>query len=149
MSLLTPKVEAVVNNNGLPDTVRHRLLLIDDAPDNLEVLTIMLSGKYDVLGYSSAEEAMLALINYQPELLLLDVAMAPVNGMDLLREIRSMKDFLSISAIAVTGFARDVDREMFLAAGFQAVVTKPIVDLTKLEEIIDGLLSSSLGSEAA
>lgn len=123
--------------------VKRRILLIDDAPDNLEVLTILLEDKYDVLSYGSSQEALLALPYSKPELLLLDVAMSPVNGLDLLREIRGMGGFCNIPAIAVTAFARDLDKERFLAAGFQSIVTKPILDVSSMEAIIDRLLQST------
>ena len=43
--------------------MKRRLLLIDDAPDNLEFLTLLLRDKYDVLSYASCVEARLALLN--------------------------------------------------------------------------------------
>jgi CheY-like chemotaxis protein len=54
-----------------------------------------------------------------------------------------MQGFCRIPAIAVTAFAHDVERQTLLAAGFQAVVTKPVLDLPKLEAIIEGLLKSN------
>ena len=44
--------------------------------------------------------------------------------------------------MALTGFARDVERERFLDGGFQAVVVKPILDYGELTAVIDGLVNS-------
>ena len=70
--------------------------------------------------------------------------MSPINGVDFLSEVRAMRGFSGIPAIAVTALAHDAERETFLAAGFQEVVIKPILDLAKLEGIIARLLTGPL-----
>lgn len=120
-----------------------QLLLVEDDADNREMLTILLSGSYSVASYGSAEEALEALEAVRPDLLLLDIGMKPVDGVRCLQAIRAQSGFSETSAIALTGFAREVDRQAFLAAGFQAVVTKPIVDYQALETLIDTLLQGA------
>ena len=96
----------ITNSAGHAYTVKRRLLLIDDAPDNLEVLTVMLRDGYDVFCYGSCREALLDLSDIKPDLLLLDVLMSPINGVDFLSEVRAMRGFSGIPAIAVTAGAR-------------------------------------------
>ena len=119
-----------------------RLLLVEDDPDNLAVMTMILSEKYNVSSHGSSEEALGAIVNFKPDLLVLDVRMSPVNGVECLRSIRDIPGYGNIPAIALTSFARAVERSVFLAAGFQAVVTKPILEPEKLEALIDSLLES-------
>ena len=124
-----------------------RLLLVDDNRDNLEVLTVLLSAKYSVASCGSADEALGVLEEVTPDLLVLDIRMAPVDGLQCLAAIRGVPGYGRIPAIALTAFARDIEREAFLAAGFQAVVTKPILDHRQLEALIDALTSA--GNPAA
>lgn len=74
----------------------------------------------------------------KPDLLLLDIRMFPINGVDFLKEVRAMQGFSNIPAIAVTALARDVEKKEFVAAGFQAIVTKPILDLAIMEALSTG-----------
>ena len=122
-----------------------RLLLVDDNQDNLEILTVILGEKYHVLSYACAQEALTALEAAKPDLVLLDIGMSPVDGLQCLEAIRGMPGYGSIPAIALTAYARDVEREAFLTAGFQAVVTKPILD----HEDLFGSVIALLASEAA
>jgi CheY-like chemotaxis protein len=117
-----------------------RLLVVEDDPDNLALLTIVLREKYIVLAHGSAAEAMMDVLGFNPNLLVLDVGMLPVNGLECLSAIRSLPGYSGIPAIALTGFAREADKKMFLEAGFQAVVTKPILDQRELQRLIETLL---------
>jgi CheY-like chemotaxis protein len=121
---------------------RARLLLVDDNQDNLEIVTVILSDKYDVLSYACAEEALKAIEAAKPDLVLLDIGMSPVDGLQCLAAIRAIPGYGSIPAIALTAYARDVDRKAFLANGFQAVVTKPILDHQELFGAITALPTS-------
>jgi CheY-like chemotaxis protein len=129
----------MLSNHNDACTTGRRLLLIDDVADNLEVL-MLLRDRYNVFSYGSGSEALLHVKDIKPDLLLLDVLMSPINGVDFLTQVRAMHEFCSIPAIAVTALAHDAERTRFLAAGFQAIVTKPILDLANLETIIDSLL---------
>jgi CheY-like chemotaxis protein len=117
-----------------------RLLLVDDNPDNLELLAVLLGEKYCVASYGSAAEALSDLEAVRPDLLVLDIAMAPVDGLQCLESIRAKPGYAEIPAIALTAFAREVERKAFLGAGFQAVVTKPILDHAALSDVIDAVL---------
>jgi CheY-like chemotaxis protein len=119
-----------------------RLLLVEDDPDNLEVLTVILSDHYHVLSCSSADAALAALETGKPDLLLLDICMGPVDGLACLKAIRATPGYGSIPAIALTGYAHDVERRAFQAAGFQRVIIKPILDYEELFAAITALLTS-------
>jgi CheY-like chemotaxis protein len=119
-----------------------RLLLVDDNRDNLEILTVILGEKYHVLSYACAEEALMALEAARPDLVMLDIGMSPVDGLQCLEAIRGLPGFGRLPAIALTAYARDVERQAFLAAGFQAVVTKPVLDHEELFGVITAVLTS-------
>ena len=117
-----------------------RLLLVDDDQDNLEVLTVLLRERFHVSSFACAQEALTALEAARPHLVLLDIGMGPVDGLQCLEAIRAMPEHGSIPAIALTAYARDAEQKAFLAAGFQAVVTKPILDPHQLFGPITALL---------
>lgn len=105
-----------------------RLMVVEDDQDTLDLFTLWLSEKYTVFSFRYADEALAALETVKPHLLLLDIGMGPIDGVACLRAVRSKPDYRRIPAIALTGYARECEREAFQAAGFQAVVTKPVLD---------------------
>jgi CheY-like chemotaxis protein len=123
-----------------------RLLLVEDNRDNLEIFTVMLSARYQVAGCGSAAEALTLLDTFRPDVLVLDIRMSPVDGVQCLEAIRAVPGHSRTPAIALTALAREVERQAFLAAGFEAVVTKPIIDYGHLEGVIDGVLESARSS---
>ena len=118
------------------------MLLIDDPPDNLEFLTALLCNNYEVFSHGSSREARPVLADIAPDLLFLDVRMFPINGANFLREVRAIQRFCGIPAIAVTAMAHDVEEQALLAEGFQAIVTKPTLEVSQLEATINALLKS-------
>jgi CheY-like chemotaxis protein len=122
-----------------------RLLLVDDNEDNLEMFRVVLSQRYDVSSYACPQDALAAVEAAKPDLVLLDIGMRPIDGLQCLKAIRERPGCGNIPAIALTAYARDVDREAFLAAGFQAIVTKPILD----DEELFGPITAVLALTAA
>lgn len=122
---------------------KARLLVVDDNADILEMLTVLLSDKYSIASCGSAEEALTTLEASSPDILMLDIRMSPVDGLQCLEAIRAVPGHARTPAIALTAFARDAERQVFLAGGFQAVIVKPILDLGELERIIDTLLDAT------
>lgn len=119
-----------------------RVLVVDDNADILEMLTVLLGEKYCVVSCGSAAEALTAVAGARPDVLMLDIRMTPVDGTACLEAIRALPGYKTIPAIALTAFAREAERQAFLAAGFQAVITKPMLDPRELETAIDKLLTS-------
>ena len=137
------------HHEARPATRAARLLVVDDNPDNLEIVTVLLGQKYDVYGYGSAAEALDALDTVRPGLLVLDIRMRGVDGLQCLQAIRARPGYAGIPAVALTAFARDVEQKAFLDAGFQAVVTKPILDDRELLGTIEHLLAAPVLSAAS
>ena len=127
-------------------TTRPSLLLVEDDGDTLEVFSILLGERYAVSAYRSPLDALRGLGDARPDLLLLDIGMHPINGVECLRQIRATPGHADVPAVALTGYARDSERVRFLADGFQAVVVKPILDTADLMAVIDGLVDRSRAS---
>ena len=121
---------------------RPRLVLVDDHQDSLEVYSILFGEKYTIFGYASAGEALQAIDVAKPDVLVLDIGMYPVDRVECLKTIRAMPGYRDIPAVALTGFAYEVERQGFFDAGFQAVAVKPVLDLGELIAVIDRLVNA-------
>jgi CheY-like chemotaxis protein len=121
---------------------RTTVVLVEDDEDTLEAFSILLGEKYRVVAYRSGLEAVRAIDAAKPDVLLLDIGMAPVDGVQCLEAIRARPAYRDLPAVALTGFARDVECERFIAVGFQAVVVKPVMDHQRLMAVIDRLVSA-------
>jgi PAS domain S-box-containing protein len=104
-----------------------RVIVVDDEADSRDLIaSLLLDVGADVVSVGSVAEALRAIYERTPELVICDLGMPYADGFDLLRHIRSMGGTAAtIPVIAVTAYARDEDRERALSAGFQAHVGKP------------------------
>ena len=116
------------------------LLIVDDDPDALAMLRIILNDRgATVMSASSAEEAIALIGETLPDLLVSDIGMPGMDGYELLRRIRSgtaVADARSLPAIALTSFSRDEDRDQATLAGFDAHCAKPLQPLTLVRQIL-------------
>ena len=121
-----------------------RLLIVDDEADAREVMRFMLErGGAQVRTADSAAQALDAIREAQPDLLISDIGMPVEDGYVLVRRLRAMEEGLGrrLPAIALTAYASEEDTRRALAAGFDAHLSKP-VDPARLIDIAAGLASS-------
>ncbi|MEA5552162.1 PAS domain S-box protein [Anabaena cylindrica UHCC 0172] len=106
-----------------------RVLIVDDEADARHLLTTIL-GQYgaQVMAVSSAPEAITALPEFHPDILVSDIGMPQEDGYTLIRKIRSLPSDKGgkIPAVALTAYARAEDRTQALLAGFQLHIPKPV-----------------------
>src|SRR5205823_4848917 len=120
--------------------------IIEDTQDHVEVLRAMLEDDFEIISFGSCGAALAALETFPPHLLLMDIGMAHIDGVQCLDRIRAMSQFSQTPAIAITAYAFPEDKERCLSAGFQAVVVKPMIDQTQVRKLIDRLLSAAGGA---
>ncbi|QLE58012.1 PAS domain S-box protein [Nostoc sp. TCL26-01] len=133
----TPDIEP--NLQGL------RLVVVDDDADTLELLTFILEQQgVEVKAVSSATEALKAITQTQPDLLLSDIGMPEVDGYMLIQRLRTMETSTTkkLPAIALTAFAGEADSQRIISSGFQYHLTKP-VEPSELAKVIANLVMSS------
>jgi CheY-like chemotaxis protein len=121
---------------------RNRVLLVQDDQDSLEAFSILLGERYTVFAHASPVDALAGIDAAKPDVLVLDIGRLPGEGVQCLGTIRAIARYRDVPALALTGFARDVERRTFLDGGFQAVVVKPVVDHDDLVALIDRLVRS-------
>ena len=106
-----------------------QVLVVDDEVDTREwIVTILKQSGSEVKAVSSVGEALEALENFKPNVLVSDIGMPGEDGYALIRKIRELETDTGgrIPAVALTGYARVEDYRAALAAGFQLHVAKPI-----------------------
>ena len=118
-----------------------QILLVEDNPDNRLLATVLLEQRYRVVAAASAEEALILLPMLDPDLLLIDISLPGMDGIELLAEIRRRAAFAGLPAIAFTAHAMDGDRERFLGQGFDSYLSKPILRERLLFEAVDQALA--------
>ena len=114
--------------------------LVEDNADNRLVVRMLLSVKYDVCDYESGPAALGALAAAGarlPDVVLTDIDMPGMDGLEVLRRIRATPSLATLPVVALTAHAMRGQREQLLAAGFDGYVSKPIVDEVALFAAID------------
>lgn len=122
-------------SDGKPERLNLSIIVIEDSPDTLNMLKLWLdSYGCKTLMAASAIEGIKLAAGSKPDLIISDIGMPDVDGYELIRKLRRMPGLEQVPAIALTGYAREEDREMALAAGYNAHIAKPanIDDLLKL-----------------
>jgi PAS domain S-box-containing protein len=116
-----------------------RVLVVDDEPDTLEILCLMLnrSGAH-VRAAGSSADAVKIFSEWQPNVLVSDLGMPGEDGFTLISRIRALRPEQggNIPAAALTAHARAEDREKVLAAGFQAHIPKPVDPATLVSALV-------------
>ena len=103
------------------------ILVVDDNPTNLKLASELLEMEgYEVLRASDAEEAQSILGEARPELILMDIALPGMDGLELTRKLKSTPGLAHIPIIALSAFAMKGDEEKALASGCDGYITKPI-----------------------
>ncbi|MGQ0763320.1 MAG: hybrid sensor histidine kinase/response regulator [Acidobacteriota bacterium] len=106
-----------------------KVLVVDDEPDAREVLGVLLQDQEaEIMTCASSAEALKALAEFKPDLLLSDIGMEEEDGYTLIEKVRALgpEHGGRTPAVALTAYARVEDRLRALAAGYNMHVTKPI-----------------------
>jgi len=123
-----------------PVTAPEVILLVEDNPHTRESFAFYLATcGYKVMLANSGLEAIALLDQQQPDLILMDVQMADLDGLEAVRRIRSQERFSTMPIIALTALAMTGDRERCLTAGFTDYLSKPVA-LRHLRQVIEAHL---------
>ena len=92
-------------------------------------LVLEVIGKFHVRDCSSGREALLAAMDFHPDLILLDVMMPELDGLDTLAMLRRMPHLSDTPALFVTGLTSEEDLVIYVRAGAIGVIRKPLMPL--------------------
>ena len=104
-----------------------RILIVEDQPDTLEMLAATFRSRgFETIACESAKEALDCVDRQQFDILISDIAMPEMDGLLLIRELRSRPGLATVPDIALTGYASQTDSKSEIAAGFDLHLSKPI-----------------------
>ena len=120
------------------------ILIIDDSPTDIELATIALEATGREISIRSATDGKSALAMLRnglglPALILLDLKMPGMNGIEVLREIRSDNLLRELPVVVVTSSALESDRTEAMAAGANDYIQKPLA-LDKFSKALESIL---------
>ena len=133
-----------VNNGSVPQAKEPqpiaRVLVVDDNPDNIEIIAARLSFRgYEIIEARNGEEALAAVASEPPDLILLDVMLPDIDGHEISRRIKGNEELPFIPIILVTAKDLTQDKVAGLEAGADDYVTKPI-NFPELEARVRSML---------
>ena len=108
------------------EPARHTVLIVDDTPANIEMLSAALSDEYEVLFATSGQDALDIAAEQHPDLILLDVMMPEMDGYEVCARIKGGTTTRTIPVIFVTAMDHDEEETKGLNVGAIDYLTKPI-----------------------
>ncbi|ETW98022.1 MAG: hypothetical protein ETSY2_43500, partial [Candidatus Entotheonella gemina] len=110
-----------------------RILIVDDHPDNLEILEDVLGDDYEISTAASGEEALELAETFRPALILLDIMMPGIDGYETCRRLRATPSLRHTKIMMISAKAMVTERLQGYEAGADDYMTKPF-DLEELRE---------------
>ena len=104
-----------------------KILIVEDNPTNLRLIRMVLRSKgYSVLEATDGEEALLVAIEGRPDLIVMDIQLPKMDGLEVTKRLRQTSYFRRVPIIALTASAMEGDREKIIAAGCDEYISKPV-----------------------
>lgn len=114
------------------------ILVVDDNAINRQLAVYLLKkGGYNVFEADSGKQAFEFLTNHSPDVILLDIQLPEIDGIEVLRRIRENVVTREMKVIALTAYTMRGDKERFEAAGFDGYLPKPIEPKTFANQILE------------
>ena len=121
--------------------MNEKILIVEDNPQNMRLMEMILRAKnYTLLKAVDGEEGLDVATKEGPDLIIMDVWLPKMNGLEVTKKLRKNPAFLRTPIIGVTAYAMKRDEEKIIQAGCDAYVPKPI-NTRELPEIIAAMLS--------
>ena len=107
--------------------MKERILIVEDNPQNMRLMEMTLRAKgYTLLRATDGEEALDMATKDKPDLIIMDIQLPKVSGLEVTKRLRQMPAFNYIPIIAVTAYAMKGDKKKVIEAGCDAYLSKPI-----------------------
>lgn len=113
-----------------------RILIVEDNEHNMYLISFILEKNgYETIKAVNGEEGFQLAIKEKPDIVIMDIQLPDINGLEVTKRIRASKVDGKIPIIAITSFAMSGDREKALEAGCTGYIEKPINPDTIMAEI--------------
>jgi CheY-like chemotaxis protein len=121
---------------------KQKLLIVEDDEISKEVVSLFLSGQYDIDSTSNAAQALKFVEQNQYAAILMDINLGRgMTGIDLTKKIKEYENYKKVPIVAITAFAMRGDKEEFISSGFDYYLAKPFTR-EELRATIKKLLGS-------
>lgn len=132
----------------LPTLARPRILVVEDDPDARLLLHHLLERRFHVQIEATVTAGITAAADELFDAVILDINLGEEKtGLDLLRDIRTMKSYRTVPALALTAYALPGDEDHYLGSGFDGYISKPF-SRDSLYTALDGVLQRAASSGA-
>jgi len=122
----------------------HSILLVDDNEMNLKLAQdILVASGYEVRAAALGEQAIEMATARRPDLSLLDIRLPDIDGLEVLRRLRSFPEIKDVPIVAMTAQAMPDEVERFVAAGCDGYIQKPISLQTFRAEVKRHLIAAT------
>jgi DNA-binding response OmpR family regulator len=116
--------------------VSKRILVVDDEMYIVNILDFTLAGEgWEVISANNGEDALRTLLKVEPDLVILDVMMPRIDGVEVCRAIKAREESANTPVILLSAKDSDRDREKGMEAGADLYLTKPFSPSRLVEEI--------------
>jgi CheY-like chemotaxis protein len=130
-----------VSQAGQPAESKFLILVVDDSPDNLAVISLYLQHQgYRVVTANNGEDAVTVAAQMLPNMILMDINLPTLDGLGATRRIRETEALREVPVIAITAFGTEGFQRAAYDAGVSGYLTKPL-DLDRMNQLIARLLS--------
>jgi CheY-like chemotaxis protein len=115
---------------------RKRILVVDDVPENRSVIVDFLAPLgFEVVEAVDGQEGVEKALEHKPDLIITDLAMPRLSGIEMMQEIRKIPELSSVPIIVSSASAFETDRQKSLKAGGNDFIAKPV----SVEALVKGL----------
>ena len=130
-AMVLPQTQEIIKPKQKLQTIEGKpvVLVVEDNPDNMLTVKALLGDDYTVVEAVDGNEGVAKAIEHKPHLILMDIALPAMDGIDAFKQIRNHVKLQKIPVIALTASAMTQDREIVLSHGFEAYIAKPIDDI--------------------
>ena len=126
----------------------NAVLIVDDTPVNLKLVRVLLSRQgFDVHTASTAEEALELAQTFRPALVLADIQLPGMDGLEMTRRLKAAPETCDTIVLALTAFAMKGDEQKAFEAGCDGYITKPI-DTRTFPDLIRKYLAKGKQAQA-
>ncbi|NCF20154.1 MAG: response regulator [Haliea sp.] len=105
---------------------KNRLLIVDDEPTNIHILSNILAEDYEIRAANNGERAIEAALSQSPDMILLDMIMPDLDGLEVCRRLKENESTKDIPVIFVTSMSDPANEELGLQAGAVDYISKPV-----------------------
>ena len=120
--------------------MKQKILAVEDNPQNMRLLEMTLRSKnYTLLQATDGEEALDMATRERPDLIIMDIQLPKINGLEVTRKLRDTPAFSHTPIIGITAYAMKGDKERIIESGYDMYLSKPI-NTRELPRIIAKML---------